>query len=260
MDQEVAGLSRVLGVQPYDLRLRLSGPLPVILAWFSDAEKARNLLKGLRERGHGAVACDGDKIQPSNQMMTPRTFEFQVTSLKVNTHGQPPDIIAFSELLALVHAQIENEIQNTTTEKSRKFSVGRAIMTGGMVLTKKTSKQVSGHEGEFEQVLYVFKKSSKEPFIFRQNTLRYLGLGSEIGQSTVENFTRLVKTLRQHAPEALYDNRLLTRRRRSTVDSVSKSKPSATKNVTVERISISNTAETDLASYLIALAHLRGQL
>jgi hypothetical protein len=258
LQEEIADLSALLGMQPYDLRLRLAGPLPVVVARLSDPERARDLLGKLRERGHGAVACDGDKILASDRMMTPRTFELGETSMTVIEPTQRTDRIPYSQLLALVHARLETETRLTTTSESRKFSAGRAVMTGGIVFSKKVSKQVRDQESEYEQVMYLFRRSGKDHLILRQNVLRYSGLGSEIGHSTAENFSRLVKAIRKRAPEALYDDRLLTRKRRSTVDSMSKTK--ADRNRSVESVSTSNVQETDLAAYLIAVAHHGGQL
>ena len=138
--------------------------------------------------------------------------------------------------------------------------MGRAVMTGGVVLTKKVSKQSRDKESSFEQVMYVFRRSAADPVLLRQNTLRYSGLGSAVARSSPENFSLLIRALRERAPQALYDNRLLTRRRRPTVDRIRKGKSDAGSNLSIESISASNAHEVDLAAYLIALAHHAGQL
>jgi hypothetical protein len=259
-EEEITDLARLLDAHPYDLRLKLAGRLPVVLARLPDAEQARKLLATLRERTHGAVACDGDKILSSERMVTPRTFEIGEASVTVDDPTREPEPLAYSDLLALVHARIETETRITTTSQSRKFSMGRAVMTGGVVLTKKVSKQSRSMENDFEQVLYVFRRSAADPVLLRQNTLRYSGLGSAVGHSSMENFSLLIRTLRERAPQALYDNRLLQRRRQPTMDTLRKGGSNTKANLSIESISNSNANEVDLAAYLVALAHHAGQL
>ncbi len=260
LDQELQELARLLQAQPYDLRMRLTGPLPVVVSRLSEAAEARALLEKLRERGHGVVACDGEKLLASEQMITPRSFELDEEGVALDDPARPPERVLYSTVLALIHAQLEIETRTTATSQKRKFSAGRAIITGGLVVTKKVTRESRDQQNEYEQVLYLFRKSSTHPIILRQNALRYDGLGRELGHSSVENFSRLIGTLRERAPGALYDDRLLTRRRRAVPQAVTKSKSLTKSNVSIEAAASSNASETDLAAYLVALAHHGGQL
>ena len=60
---------------------------------------------------------------------------------------------------------------------------------------------------------------------------------------------RLVDTLRERAPGALYDEQLLGARRRTDVTAVGRG-----------TVAASNAGETDLAAHVIAVAHKSGQL
>jgi hypothetical protein len=260
LDDGLAELSELLGMQPYDLRLRLAGVPPFVVAAFADAEEARRLMATLRERSHGSVACDVDFIPSSDTMISPRSFELGDHDIAVADPERGPVRIPYAAILALLHAQLEFEGRRTTTTTSRKLSVGRAVMTGGLLISKKVSKEQCDVDNEYEQVLYVIRKNGRDPVVLRQNRLTYSGLGERIGHSSVESFANLVAELRERAPEALYDARLLTRRRRSILEGVQKRQSLANRNRSTREISSSNSFETDLAAHIIAVAHLRGQL
>ena len=63
-----------------------------------------------------------------------------------------------------------------------------------------------------EQVLYIFPRSSSAPWLLRERSARYGGLGAELRPTSLDNFARTTERLRQRVPEAAYDERLMTRR------------------------------------------------
>jgi len=260
LDKEIADLSLITGVHPYDLRLRLSGALPAVVAVFSDADKARDLMVTLKKRTHGAVAVDLDKVPGADKMITPKTFDLDNTSIKVADPACGAESLAYENVLALVHAQHEMVTRVTSVNKSRTFSAGRAVITAGLVVTKKSAKETREIENAYEQVLYFFRKPCRLAFVLRQNRLLYSGLGDRIGHSSVENFSRLVALLKERASEALYDDRLLRRRVGTKFEQVSMTHSVADKSQSRASISRSNASEIDLVAHLIAVAHYRGQL
>jgi hypothetical protein len=87
--------------------------------------------------------------------------------------------------------------------------------------------------------------------LLRETRLRYGGLGARIGRSTGENFATTLSLIRQHAPAATFDDRLL--RLRSS-GSVQISGTTAARTVTT-----SNDADVDLAAHLLTLAIIQAQ-
>lgn len=259
-DREISDLSEITGIHPYDLRLRLSGTLPVVVAGFSDADKARHLLMTLKERTHGAIAIDLDKVPEPDKMITPKTFEIEDTSIKVTDPARGTEAIAYEHVLALIHAQQEIETRVTSVNESRKFSAGRAVLTGGLVVTKKSTKETREIKNAYERVVYLFRKPCILACVLRQNRLLYSGLGDRIRHSSVENFSRLVASLRERASEALYDDRLLKRWRPMNLEQVSMSYSTSEKWQSRASVSRSNEFEVALIAHLIAVAHYRGQI
>jgi hypothetical protein len=113
------------------------------------------------------------------------------------------------------------------------------------------SHQASSEERE--PVLYVIHRSGTGHVILRAHRLRFGGLGERIGRTVQENFNTMVTLLRERAPGAAFDDRLLRARRGGSRLAISGSPGQRT-------VVSSNEAETDLAAHLLAVASLQGQL
>lgn len=253
LEQELAALAPLLGMVAYDLKLRLGGPLPVVFAREADPARARELLAALRKRGHGAVACDLTKVPSAAEMTAPRTYELAADAFVGAAPAWGEARMPYAEIVALIHANVATIERTQEVTKDRKFSLGRAALTGGIAVRKEVEKKSVASSEDREQVLYVVHESGRDPWLLCEQRLRHRGLGERVRPTAGENFATLVQLLRARAPHALYDDRLLRRLRKT--DTVSVSGPTARK-VT----EISNASETDLAMHLIVVGHITGQL
>jgi hypothetical protein len=252
-EQELAPLAALLRIAPYDLRLRLAGPIPVVIAGQLDAESATRLTETLRGRGHGAVACDLDRLVASESMDSPRDFSLEGATLRTRDPGQGERSLACAGLEAMLRAALVQDLEATTATTTKKFSAGRALATGGLVRSKKVSKESRSFSSEREELLYVFPAPPQKPLLLRELRLHYLGLGPVLAPTTSENFQSLVVILRQRAPQAFYDERLaLHPRKRSTL--------TVTGSLGDKLAAVSNQAENDLAAHLLLEAHRQDQL
>ncbi|MBW2522699.1 MAG: hypothetical protein JRI23_00925 [Deltaproteobacteria bacterium] len=253
LEQEVAALAPLLGMVPYDLKLRLAGPLPVVFAREAEADGARRHLAALRDRGHGAVACDLGRVPCSAEMASPRRYGFEPAAFVGSDPAWGERRMPYADMVGLIHASAATIEQQSSVTKKRKFSLGRAALTGGLAMRKTVTTERRATSEQREQVLYVIRKDASDPWLLQEGRLRHQGLGDRVRPTSAENFATLIEVLRERAPAALYDDRL--RRRTRKADSLSVSGTTAHK-VT----EMSNASETDLAMHLIVVAHLTGQL
>lgn len=252
VEQEVAALAPLLGVAPYDLKLRLAGPLPAVFAREPDPARARQLLAALRNRGHGAVACDLARVASSAEMTCPRSYAFEADALAALDPAWGKRLMPYADVVALIVASAATIEQTSSVTKKRKFSLGRAALTGGLAVRKTVTTEKRSTADEREQVLYVIRNSGRDPWLLRERRLRHQGLGDRVRPTSAENFATLVELLREHAAKALFDDRLLRRPRKADTVSVS--------GTSAHRVTeASNAAETDLAVHLIVVGHLTGQ-
>lgn len=250
---EAATLAPLVGMGAYELRVMLGGGAPLVVASTPDAQLARDLVVTLRSRGHGAIACDGDAVTRGEDMFSPRGFAFEADALTSEGPTGEPARFAWSDVLALVVAtHVRSE--TTTVETSKKsLSLGRAAMTGGLLLSKTTHKTEHRANEEREPVLYMLHRQGQGHWLLTESRLRYGGLGPRRGPAAHDNFRALLDMLRRQVPGALYDDRLLTQKRAAG----SLQMLGAAKARTLAR---SNAGETDLAAHLLAVGHVQQQL
>lgn len=246
LDQEIGVLARLVGVAAPDLRLQLSGALPLPLKGGLDAPAAQALMAALVARGHGCVATDVARVPAAAAMFAPRSFELSDVAFTGVAAAGERLALPYDELFGLVHATVIVEVEATVVEKQRKLSLGRIAMTGGLMTSKTVTKKRSSVTSAREPVLYLFRRTGRDHLLVRENGLQYDGLGPRLGRTRHENFNGLIAVLRERAPHAFYDQRYVAQRPPRL--------PIGAADSTVAA------SETDVAAYVLAVARLQGQL
>lgn len=205
VEQEAPLLAQDLGLSAYEARLLLSGERPKVVLRTPDEERARALLARLRERRHGAIACDTQAIVATDAMVKLGAFGLGDVALRAGGGEELP----YADLLAILRAIRPQFTTSTKTVAETKVALGRAMLTGGLVATKRTTQEITKRVEEREQLVYLVRKSGATSWVVRGKTTSFEGLGEKMAPSLAENFLRLVAELRRRAPDAIYDERLL---------------------------------------------------
>lgn len=205
-------LAAVLKVTLYEAltRLRAPGNGPLTVAVFAEKERAEQLVQQLHSAGFKAVVLTADEIDTAACAWIVRRFSLGELELHVETEKGDNLDISFQDIdLILRGIRIS---RGTTTEilKERSINLGRAVLSGGMMITKttKTTRDVTTEVRERFVNLYA---GDVPTIIFRENALDYNSLGSVRKPSRSENFTYLVAELRRCCSGARYDERLMNR-------------------------------------------------
>jgi hypothetical protein len=206
----LAELALELGTTLYELKLTLSAGLPAVVVATVDASLAARAALALGRGQHRAVSCDSESVVPSSAMTALRDFRLEPAA--VCPTGAGSERLPYADILALLRATHRGSETSIREESERKLRPGMAIATGGLVLSKTTKRQVVTKTETRESVLYIFRRSGAPPWILRERGARYGGLGSELRPSSLENFSTTIGLLRQRAPAALYDERLVKSR------------------------------------------------
>jgi hypothetical protein len=247
LDAEAAALATDLRLTPYETRLLLAAGLPAVVKTTDDKALALDLLARIRARGHGAVACDGSAVVPSNAMT--RMHRFQLGEGEITLADRPEERLPFDDVLALIAAAHRRHANTTTTTHETKFSMQRAIWTGGVAFTKTFSTQAHALTDEREGVLYLFRRSGATPWILHEHGTSWAGL-PVVAATESENFRAAMALLRERAPGAVFDGRLVARKAPERT-SLSGGGDNST-------IRSSNEASVDLLAHLVALWISRG--
>jgi hypothetical protein len=194
---QAAALAIALGATAYEAssRLRVPGNGPLVVAVFADLQKAEDLAGRLN-------AAESRQV---------RVRRFSLDSLRLVVESGNSSIgIAYQEVGLILRGTAITSSKAAETSKERKFSMKRALLSGGAMLTKteKTEHEVTSEEREGFFSLYAKGRPSLS---FRENSLVYHSLGAGRRHSCSANAAYLISELRSRCPSAVYDERLLAR-------------------------------------------------
>lgn len=238
-------IARALGVTAYEARLAIAGGFPAILLSTVDEAKTRAVLATLRGGGDDAVACDGRAILSADAMVPLDHFAFEERAVVAGGQTLPYD-----DVLCLVRAVHRARASTETKTTERKFAVGKSLLSGGLANSKVvTTTSKEGAESR-EQVLYVFRRSGETPWILRESRTGYEGLGAARGLTATANFATTVQLLRQRAPQAPYDERLMHPHKAPEASSLQGTGSRST-------VTTSSAGGVDMLAHLVALSFAR---
>jgi hypothetical protein len=200
-EREADGIAAIARMTAYDVKLRLAGVLPAILAWTSDVEEAIRIQKALTERGHGAVVIDPLAVTPSERMPRVRRFSFEPERFKANDRG---DGAAWDDITALIQAATVTSVVRRVREREPIYEVGR-----GRPPASEEREQIR-HETAASKLLYICVTDGP-PILLVAHEAKYISLGAGMKATEHENFFETIGRLRSRAPGAVFDDRFAER-------------------------------------------------
>jgi len=210
VEDDLAALAADMGATAYDARLRVAAGTPAIVRTTPDKALALDLLARLRGRGHGAVACDASAVVAAADMVAMRRPRLEGDAVTLD--DRPGERLPYDDVLALLPAVHRRRVDAATLTRETQLSMGRALMTGGMAFTKTVTTTTRNATEERDGVLYVFRRSAAPPWILREHRTAWGALGLPLAPSESENYRVAVGALRERAPGASFDDRLMTRK------------------------------------------------
>jgi hypothetical protein len=250
LDRELPELARAMAMAPYDARLKLVAPTPALLGTNLSLERAEALVAALRRRGHGAVSCDGSRVPRAS--VACHAFELRADALLARDEQQQPLHVPYAAITCVLRAAEETSESHTLETTQKKLAVGRAVLTGGLKMTKQITRVSTKATAERQEVAYVYY-GAPAPLLLKEHALSYEGLGAARGTTAHQSFSALIAHLRSRAPHALHDDRMLMHKRRSNALVV--------RGVQADRsVSQSNASDNDLGAYLLKCASEQQQL
>jgi len=207
-----AALASALGMTRYEAlsRLRSPGNGPFTVGVFAEQERAMQIEEKLRSAGFSSVVLTEAEIIAERTPLIARKFDLSLSELEVITETGESLFISFQNIRLMLRGI--GIVRGTTTEtvKNRSLSLGRAVMSSGLMLTR-TTKTVQEVATEERTAFFNLYAGDNPAIVFRENALVYDSLGPVLQPSRALNFIYLLAELRRRCPDAQYDERLLTR-------------------------------------------------
>jgi hypothetical protein len=198
--------ARAVGGTAYDVRASMMVPEggPAVLAVYADLQVAQETRQSLSQAGFQAGVIDVKAPRPSFEV---RTFELTPTALCVQDRPGQRVELPYASIDLLVRASSVTTTSTTTTSKERKFNLGRAVMSSGLINTKVKESTKTTRATDTDDLLYVYAGAAV-PLRLEEKGMAYQGLGAAILPSRTANFSYLVDELRRRCPQAGFDERL----------------------------------------------------
>ena len=211
-EQLARDLAAALGTTPYEARSRVSVPGggPAVVANFATAELASNCADRLRVAGFAPLNLDTDQQESDQNRLLVRQLQFATDSLQIVTDDEQNLSLPYQEIKLLLRgAGIVSSVQVETTTK-KKFALGRAIASGGLMMRKKVKTLTENTHQERQPFCHLYAPG-QPPLALRQTEIDYTALGTDRQLSQAANFSWICTELRRRCPTVAWDDRLQTR-------------------------------------------------
>lgn len=199
--------SALTGLAPADASRMLAGALPRVLV--RSTREGPRLVEALEAAGFRAFAAEAAALPTDRDRVVARTLAFSPQGfVAVDGRGQehpcPPEAIG-----AFLRGLRQTESSETVTSTERKLDLGKAILTSGLVVTKKVETVTERRTTHRDPFLLVQRCDGEPSIILYEQRLTYQGLGPDLQHSRAANFLALLARLRALAPTAPVDDRIL---------------------------------------------------
>jgi hypothetical protein len=174
---EAAAIAPLVGATEYETRVALATTPPAIIFTTRDRARAEDAVAGIRSRGHGAYVFDDDGIVPTARMKRMDDFRLDPDGIRRTAND---DFLPYGDIFAVLRALHEKPIEESRSP-------------------------------DHEPVAYFFRRSGDTPWILRAHHSSFSGLGVERTAIAFTNFVRTLARIRESAPSAVYDDRLVRR-------------------------------------------------
>jgi hypothetical protein len=121
--------------------------------------------------------------------------------------------IAWPDVVTILLGARTSRSEVERSDKSKSFSVGMAVATGGLKLTRTSTRIQRSSEESSEQVILAYARDGGSVTL-AEHALDFSCLGPGMQPSSTANMAELARRLRERAKGAYFDNRLLQLGRR----------------------------------------------
>jgi hypothetical protein len=231
--------ARLAGLPPADFSRRLAGTLPRVLLAAASVDQIVALVDGFESLGFVAFSCDPAAVPDDDDRLLVRGIVLESGALAF-LDGQGNRHPCAGATLSLIQRGVRvTTTSETVTTNERRLDVGKAVLTGGLMVTSKIKKQSVRTEETREAFLLLQRNDGQPDAIIYERRVDYRFLGADKQPASHANLERTLAHWRALAPDAPIDDRV--------------ARPGF-----VTGLPITSSDPVDLALYLVTLAHTRG--
>lgn len=212
LEVAVTALVASAGMTHAEARMRLAPEPPALLARLP-ADRAERVVAELGRMGVVALAID-EAVPSDADRFGARSFAFEPGRGRFTSRSGETLLLAWDEVRLVLRGVRTARTTTEHTETSRRLDLGRAVLTGGLMMTRKTRSTVRGSQEDPEQFVLVHAEGGQRVMLAEQ-ALEFSGLGPLLQPARAANIAALVQELRRRTPGAFHDDRLVRLGRRA---------------------------------------------
>jgi len=210
-DPEAAAsaLAKALGKTAYETRpsVQLPDGGPAVVGVHATVEAAQDSAASVRAAGFVCTVVPAK--DPLPQLVVPQRFDLGDEALDVDTRTHVHATIRYDAIDVLLHGTRQTQTQSSEKVTTRSLSLGRAVLTGGLVNTRTQTSTRTTTATDSDEFLLVF--AGADVVSLREHELQYQSLGAALQPSRMANFRYLVGELQRRATRAVRDDRMMRR-------------------------------------------------
>ena len=211
LEEAAAVLAAATGLTLAECRTRLSPELPALVARL-EGTAADALVSSLRSAGLAALAIDA-QVPTDTARTLARQVAFTPDAVTFTPRFGEPMEIAWPDVLAVLRGSRESRADVERTEKSRSLSLGMAVATGGLKVTRTSTQTFHSSDSSIQQLILVYARDGRAAALV-EGQVDFTCLGADLQPSSTANMVALDRRLRERASHAFHDDRLLRLGRR----------------------------------------------
>jgi len=212
LEAAVSALVTTAGMTAAEARMRLAPEPPAMLARLPE-DRAGGVVAALVQVGLPALTID-ERVPTDGDRFQVRSFAFEPAGARLTARDGETLTLPWDEVRLVLRGIRTARTTSEHTESSRRLALGRAVLTGGLVMTKKTTSTVRGSEEESEQFVLVHGRTGQRVML-GEKMLEFSGLGALLQPARTANIGVLAQELRRRTPDAFHDDRLVRLGRRA---------------------------------------------
>ncbi len=209
--EAAATLAGASGIALAEARMRLAPEPPAILARL-EPEQADALVVALRVARLSALAVP-EPVPTDDDRVVARSFSLDDAGATFTSRSGDSTRTEWTGVLAILRGVRTSRSDVERSEKKKAFSIGMAVATGGLKMTRTATSTARSSEESAEQVILVYGRDGRAALL-AEHALDFTCLGSGMAPSSTGNMVELARRLRERASGAFHDDRLLRLGRR----------------------------------------------
>jgi hypothetical protein len=211
LEGAVAALVATAAMTKAEARMRLAPEPPALLARLPPEDAAR-VVTALGRARLPALALDEDVPSDSERFQV-RSFAFEDGSGQFTSRTGETLALPWDDVRLVLRGVRTSRTTTEHTETRKKLAPGRAVLTGGLMFTKKTTSTVRNVQEDSEQFFLLHTDAVR--LVLGEQALEFSGLGPLLQPARTANLATLAQELRRRATRAFHDDRLLRLGRRT---------------------------------------------